>query len=223
MSGNEGCAALAEVMESRGNVYRVLSRCFREEVDVAFASELADGFAFESDDAALTGPLGEMRGALAGISEDGIEQLAVTFDRVFFGMGPLTARHAFPYESVYTSDRGIMMQEAYVQVVHAYREQRLAKDPSFTEPEDHIAVELAFMATLADRTAAFLMQGAEEAAEETVRQQLGFVREHLLNWADRFCADLRTAADDAFYVNLADFALAFLRADEAALAEMLVD
>lgn len=91
MSGNEGCAALAEVMESRGNVYRVLSRCFREEVDVAFASELADGFAFESDDAALTGPLGEMRGALAGISEDGIEQLAVTFDRVFFGMGPLTA------------------------------------------------------------------------------------------------------------------------------------
>lgn len=63
-----------------------------------------------------------------------------------------------------------MMQEAYSQVVRAYREQHLAKDKGFTEPEDHIAVELAFMATLAERTAAFLREGHEEAAEETVAQ-----------------------------------------------------
>lgn len=214
---------MVEVMESRGNVYRVLSRCFRAEVDAAFAAELAEGFAFESDDAALNEPLAAMRSALAGADEAALEQLAVTFDRVFFGMGPLTARHAFPYESVYTSDRGIMMQEAYAQVVRTYREQQLAKDPAFTEPEDHIAVELAFMATLADRTAAFLTQDALDAAEETLRQQLRFAQEHLLNWIDRFCIDLKAAADDIFYANVADFALAFVHADVRAMQEMLAD
>ncbi len=224
MTGNDDCVALAEVMESRGNVYRVLSRCFRVEVDATFAAELTDEFMFESEDASLTEPLAAMRAALAGAGESELEQLAVTFDRVFFGMGPLTARHAFPYESVYTSDRGIMMQEAYSQVVHAYREQRLAKDPSFTEPEDHIAVELAFMATLADRTAAFLLHGQEPAAEETLRQQLRFAQDHLSNWVDRFCVDLKAAAtDDAFYANLADLTQAFVAADMRVMSEMLAD
>lgn len=223
MAVSDERTALVEVMESRGNVYRVLSRCFRAEVDAAFAEELANRFAFESDEAALMEPVAALRAALAGAGEAELEQLAVTFDRVFFGMGPLTARHAFPYESVYTSDRGIMMQEAYAQVVRAYREQRLAKDPAFTEPEDHIAVELAFMATLADRTAAFVGEGQEAAAEETLRQQLRFAQEHLLNWVDRFCVDLKAAADDAFYANLADLTLVFVQADVRAMQEMLAD
>lgn len=212
---------LVSLMESRANVYRVLSRCFREEVDAAFATEFATEFAFESEDARLMEPVAAMREALAGADEDALEQLAVTFDRVFFGMGPLTARHAFPYESVYTSDKGIMMQEAYTQVVRAYREQQLAKDASFTEPEDHIAVELAFMATLADRAAAFLREGREEAATETVQQQLSFANGHLLNWLDRFCIDLRAAADGTLYAQLADLTERFVAADAQLLSEML--
>ncbi len=157
----------------------------------------------------------------SSVDADGLEQLAVTFDRVFFGMGPLTARHAFPYESVYTSDKGILMQDAYAQVARTYREHQLAKDASFTEPEDHIAVELAFMATLADRTVAFLARGAEEAADETVRQQRAFARGHLLNWIDRFCADLRIAATGGFYEALAVFTLSFVEADAGLLDEML--
>lgn len=214
---------LTALMESRANVYRVLSRCYREEMDATFAAELADGFAFESADAGLAEALTALQAELAGVDADAdaLEQLAVTFDRVFFGMGPLTARHAFPYESVYTSDKGILMQDAYAQVVRTYREQQLAKDASFTEPEDHLAVELAFMATMADRTVAFLGDDAEEAATETVRQQLAFAQGHLLNWLDRFCVDLRTAADGGFYGALAAFTLAFVQADASLLEEML--
>ncbi len=212
---------LMALMESRANVYRVLSRCYREEMDERFATELSEGFAFESDDEGLNAALGALRAELLGVDADGLEQLAVTFDRVFFGMGPLTARHAFPYESVYTSDKGILMQDAYAQVARTYREHQLAKDASFTEPEDHIAVELAFMATLADRTVAFLARGAEEAADETVRQQRAFARGHLLNWIDRFCADLRIAATGGFYEALAVFTLSFVEADAGLLDEML--
>lgn len=221
-------SALAALMASRANVYRLLSRCYRSEVDDALARELTSEFAFTSDEAALTAALDAMRAALDGADEAALEQLAVTFDRVFFGMGPLTARHAFPYESVYTSDRGIMMQDAYAQVVRAYREQHLAKDASFTEPEDHLACELAFMATLADRAAAFLATGDaadDDAADQTVRQSLTFAQNHLLNWVDRFCIDLDAAASsdgtDGFYPSLARFTAAFVRGDAALLEDTL--
>ena len=217
----EETQAIVELMDSRANVYRVLSRCFREEVDATFAAEFAGDFDFNSEDGALAASVAALKEALRGIDENGIEQLAVTFDRVFFGMGPLNARHAFPYESVYTSDKGIMMQDAYAQVVRTYREQQLAKDSSFTEPEDHIAVELAFMATLADRTSAFLREGAEDAATETVQQQLKFAQNHLLNWIDRFTVDLKAAAEGTFYADLAEFVDGFVMADAQLLEEML--
>ena len=212
---------IAHLMDSRANVYKVLSRSFREEMDAEFASEFAKRFVFESDDAQLAQKADAMKVSLQGIDDDAIEMLAVDFDRVFFGMGPITARHAFPYESVYTSEKGIMMQEAYSQVVRAYREQKLAKDEAFTEPEDHIAVELAFMATLAERSATFLREGHEEAAEQTVMQQLSFAKEHLLNWVDIFCVDLAAAADGSFYEHLATFTAAFVKEDAAVLEDIL--
>ena len=35
-------------------------------------------------------------------------------------MGPRTAQKAFPYESVYTSEGGLMMQDAYAEVPVSY-------------------------------------------------------------------------------------------------------
>lgn len=223
-------SGLAALMESRANVYRLISRCFRSEVDEALARDIAERFSFESDDAALAEALAAIKRAAAAATSDerALELLAVTFDRVFFGMGPLTARHAFPYESVYTSDRGIMMQEAYAAMTRTLREQALAKDASSTEPEDHLAVELAFMATLADRAVAFLGAGDEAgdaAATETVRQSLAFAQNHLLNWIGRFCAELVLAAtpdgEEDFYVALARFTARFVEGDAELLEEML--
>lgn len=218
---NDVLIEIADLMNSRANVYKVLSRAFREEMDEDFARGLTDDFAFESSDDELCMALAQVKESLNGVDEDKLEQLAVVFDRVFFGMGPVTAQHAFPYESVYTSDKGIMMQDAYTQVVRTYRDEHLAKDASFREPEDHLAVELAFMATLAERASAFLREGHEEAAQETVRQQLVFLRDHLLNWVDMFCADLRKADDGGFYGNLAQFSEMFLHKDAALLSEMV--
>lgn len=220
-SGTEVLLKIADLMDSRSNVYKILSRSFREEMDVDFADELANDFIFESNNDGMMRTLSKIKESLNGLDDDSIEQMAVVFDRVFFGMGPLTARHAFPYESVYTSDKGIMMQDAYAQVVRTYREQHLAKDAKFTEPEDHLAVELVFMATLSERAAVFLREGHEEAAEQTISQQLAFLRNHLLNWIDLFCADLIAATGDGFYMHLADFTKSFIHEDEALLADIL--
>lgn len=207
--------------ENRGNVYGFLSRCYEVEIDAAFAEQVAERFSFSSDDPVLTESLDAMKRDLADQSPEHLEQLAVVFNRVFFGMGPRTAQKAFPYESVYTSSEGLMMQEAYSKAVSAYREERLAKNPAFPEPEDHLAVECAFMQNLCERAVAALERGDEQEAERLFAEQRAFLGNHLLTWIDRFAADARESAESGFYKELATFTEAFLKADEAALGEVL--
>ena len=54
-----------------------------------------------------------------------------------------------------------------------------------------------------------------------LRAQREFLCDHLLNWIDRFTADVRKAAEDGFYFDLATFTEDFLTADAAELAEVL--
>ena len=147
--------------------------------------------------------------------------LAVVFDRAFFGMGPRAAQKAFPCESVYTSAEGLMMQDAYSQAVEAYRSERLAKNPGFHEPEDHLAVEFVFMRILCEKTIAALERGDGEEAERLLARQRAFLQEHVLTWIDCFAADLRKSAEGGFYAHLATFTEAFAHADVAALDEVL--
>ena len=212
---------LVDFCENRARVYALLSRCYEKELDAAFAAELAEAARVESDDPALAEGFAALQADLAGCDDGQLELLAVVFDRVFFGMGPRSAQKAFPYESVYTSEGGLMMQEAYAEVLHVYRNAGFAKNPGFKEPEDHLAVELAFMALLCGRAVEALRAGDEAGAERRLRAQREFLCDHLLNWIDRFTADVRKAAEDGFYFDLATFTEDFLTADAAELAEVL--
>ena len=113
------------------------------------------------------------------------------------------------------------MQEAYSKAVSAYRQERLAKNPSFPEPEDHLAVELAFMQSLCERTASALSMGDESEAERLFAEQRAFIDEHLLTWIERFASDAKVSAESGFYWHLAAFTEEFLKADSEALAEVL--
>ncbi len=219
---NEAQAAeLAGLMESRAHVYALLSRIYEVEIDAAFAREMAEEFSFESDDAGLMREMGAMKACLADIDAAGIEELAVTFDRVFFGMGPLSATKAFPYESVYTSQAGLMMQDAYSETLKEYRREGLRKKERFTEPEDHLAVQLSFVRVLCDRAREALLAGDFPAAERAAREQRSFVNGHLANWIGRFAADACTAAEGGFYAHAARFTARFIEEDAAVLADML--
>ena len=71
---------------------------------------------------------------------------------VFQGAGDAKGKAAFPYESVYTSREGLVMQEAWEKAKAFYAESGLA--PSILQPdlkEDHLAVELGFMRQLCSR------------------------------------------------------------------------
>ena len=100
-----------------------------------------------------------MRRYLARRGPDARQDLAVDYARVFLAAGVYEGETAVPYESVYTSPEGILMQDSRDEVVRAYRRWGLAIPRDLNVPEDHLAFELEFMGRLSERIAAGL--GAE--------------------------------------------------------------
>ena len=54
--------------------------------------------------------------------DDSVTELAIDFVRTFIGHGVNAYSAAYPYESVYTSERRLMMQEARAEVLQTLRE-----------------------------------------------------------------------------------------------------
>ena len=213
---------IADVLRGRMATYQFLSRLFRVEVDQELYDTLMSmRFPANTGNALVDEGYRMICGYLSQADGTVLTELAVDYVRAFIGSGNDGFSAAYPYESVYTSEGGLMMQDAYAEVLHVYRGAGFAKNPGFKEPEDHLAVELAFMALLCGRAVEALRAGDEAGAERQLRAQREFLSDHLLNWIDRFTADVRKAAEDGFYFDLATFTEDFLTADAAELAEVL--
>ena len=214
-------AQVADVMTSRAAMYSLLSRVFHKEVDAQFLSELRalhypQGFDNESINEAFRRAYVYLRHA----PEDVLDELAVDYGRTFLGSGKLNPEAAYPYESVYTSTHALLMQEARDEVLAIYRSQGIDKDGSWTDPEDHIALELEFMATLCERTAQAIKEGREEDARSLVVTQHGFLQGHILDWTPRFLVDVPRYAKTEFYKAFAQLADGFLTEDLALLEDV---
>ena len=145
-------AALAELTAQRSAVYRLLARLYRVEVDEEFLTELkAMRFPAATGNTAVDAGYRAIATYLSGADAHAITDLAVDYVRAFIGHGIDAYSAAYPFESVYTSPKRLMMQEARDEVLAVYRSEGLDKLPSWKESEDHIALELEFMAVLGDR------------------------------------------------------------------------
>ena len=213
---------LLRLTESRLHVYAVLSQFFETEVTDAYARDFASTFDFECTSDELNNTFTQMRECLTDCDDHDIEELAVVFDRVFFGMGPRTAHKAFPYESVYTSVGGRMNQEAWTQVKAIYAKAGFEKNPSFKEPEDHIAVELSFMAEICNQVIDALKADNMQAAEALLHCQHQFMQDHIINWLNPFYADVQKATNnEGFYLLLMTATYLFIELDQDILLELI--
>ncbi|MDT3425534.1 TorA maturation chaperone TorD [Paenibacillus forsythiae] len=79
------------------------------------------------------------------------------------------------------------------------------------EADDHIAIELEFMAVLHDRM--LYNSFSAQSAMEQLRTQESFLKEHLLIWAPEFCERLRSATDSPLYLGLSRMLEEFLPYD----------
>jgi TorA maturation chaperone TorD len=141
--------------------------------------------------------LGQLKQALASIdpaSEQTMEDLLWDYTRLFIGPYKLPCP---PWESVYTSQKKLMMQDAADEVRGAYAGLGLALDDAGVMP-DHIGAELNFLALACER-----MAGRPGSSSDCARIGAAFLNDHLLNWVPQFSADMEIAAETPLYKALA--------------------
>lgn len=162
---------------------------------------------------------------LEGASPEAVEQARtdVAADHAATLLG-MARRPVSPYESVHTSEGGLLMQEARDRAVAAYRASGLSVAEGCRVPEDHVAIELSFMASLANRAARELEMAAgtedtstqaQQQAEKAIEAQVAFLEQSLLPWVPGFCDLLEARASTGFYRGVAQMLRAFMEEERA--------
>ncbi len=212
---------IVALMDMRARTYGFLARLFREEIDKEELDELqAMRFPVATGNSDVDAGYRKLYEYLRTAWDDSITELAIDFVRTFIGHGVNGYSAAYPFESVYTSERRLMMQEARAEVLQTLRENNL-KSGAWNEGEDHIGLELEFMQRMSLRTADDLRAGEEDAAIEKLRTQRKFAHDHLLNWMPMLVADMQKFSRTKFYQGLGQLALGYVEEDAKVLEELL--
>jgi TorA maturation chaperone TorD len=138
--------------------------------------------------------------AWQGNPDSVMRDLRVDWTRLFAGGGLAPVA---PWESVYYSEERSLFSESTLDVRAWYRRFGLEPVNLYHEPDDHIALELLFVAHLARLGLAALEDSDEEALEGAVQGQRDFVRQHLLVWAPTWSEQMVLLAHTDYYRGLA--------------------
>ena len=214
---------LIGLLEQRSATYAFLARLFRKEIDRELLDEMhAMLYPRATGDENVDKGNLYIATFLSNLWADSLEELAQDFTRTFTAFGTEAYSAAFPYESVYTSEKRLLMQASRDEVLAVYRAYGIDKG-DWTEAEDHIALELEFMQILSDRAAAALREGDEDGAFNLLVAQRNFVEDHLVSWVPMMTADMHKYARTKMYQGLAYLVEGFLDTDYAFLKDLLVE
>ena len=217
----EGCE-LVDFMTRRARTYGLLARIFRVEVDVKFLEELRHlKFPTSTGNEHVDYGYRTMYNYLKGTWEDTLLDLARDYARTFIGHGNNGRSAAYPFESVHTSEKRLLMQDARDEVLAIYRANLLKKGEEWNDCEDHIALELEFMQVMSERTAKALKEGKEDEAVEMLKTQRAFVGQHLANWVPMFVSDIKYFSQTDLYIGAGELLLGFVQTEVEALDDLL--
>jgi TorA maturation chaperone TorD len=216
---------IADVIEAcklRETTYGLLSRLYRKEIDQELLDKL-HGMKYRVSTGNRNTDEGNRLVAtyLSGMWENTVTELAADYMRTFFGHGYNGHAAAYPFESVYTSEKHLLMQDARDEVLALYRSAGLEKESSWKEGEDHLAVELEYMTVLAGRTTARLCKGEQDQAVALLESQRNFLDDHLLSWVPMMADAMDTFAKTDFYRGLGRITVGFLETDKELLDDLL--
>jgi len=155
----------ARVCDQRASTYSLLARLYKREVDQEFLDLLRKvRFPMASGNEDVDEGYRMIATYLSRPQDDVLLSLAVDYARSFLGSGNNGYCAAYPFESVYTSEKRLLMQEARDEVLAIYRSAGLEKRKEWREGEDHIALELEYLNVLAGRAAERFRSGEVDAA-----------------------------------------------------------
>ena len=151
------------------------------------------------------------------------QELAVDFTSAFAGTQSWKGRYAVPYESVHTSEEGLMFQEAYHEVFQLYKANRVAKAEGYDFPHDHLSFMCEFLVVLSERIAAVLEAGGDAEALAQVRVSRASLADHILSWFDTFQDLALLLLQTRFYRGILKISKGFFLEDAELLDSMAVE
>lgn len=217
---------LIQLMRQRQTIYAFLKRVYEKELSREFLRAmppkmkpllaLADSLPnSESQDAVRQ--LVKFTNAIPSQNIDELwTKLAADYARLFLSIHKTPAH---PSESVYRD--GVMMQFSRDEVLSTYWSFGIDKKTEFTEPEDHIAIELGFMMFLSEKAHQALQKGRTTEASKYIQSQQDFLEQHLLKWVPKLVDDIITAGRTQFYKSIALLTKEFLEMDVFATKDIL--
>lgn len=137
-------------------------------------------------------------------------RIARDYNRLFFGPEKMKAP---PYESVHRSTEGLVFAAETMEVRAAYAEFGLAAPRLNKEPDDHLGLELDFVARLC-LAALDALDALDDADDAALTSLLGgicrFLEEHLLVWAPTCLMQAANCSTTFFYQGVAALGLGTL-------------
>lgn len=216
------CCEQAQMADDRRMAYLFFADVFSTEVTKEFMARMA------SFEATPGTKLANFVSSLAAADlDDVVQDVRSDFCALFLNM---SAHPVFASESVYLSDNHIIMQEPRNQVVEVYRAYKLAVDKSsFDWPEDHISMEMLFMAHLCGQEADLWNSLSNEGDMASLnvriellrRAQKAFFIEHLDRWVPMFVEELSEHAGTLFYEGVAEYLEEFFAGEREFVGTMV--
>lgn len=209
---------LRQANEERAAFSRFLASLYlyeltEQQIEALAAIQCAgDGSAIDDGLAAMKEYLRHRHGATR-------QELAVDYARVFLGAGNYDRITAPPYESVFTSEERILMQDARDGALSYYRSIGLDLPADNSTPEDHLGFELQFAAALCDRANEAIAAGDGQQLQEAVELGRSFFAFHQRNWLPQLCDAIDEWAQTDFYKQVAAVTRGYVEAEEAFFAE----
>jgi TorA maturation chaperone TorD len=228
--GSETVDELIAASDNRQAVYSFLSRMYAVEISrdaLKDLSEKKDVWLRLAEDPQVEGSelaagfksLAEFAGTVKESEMDKVLlELAAEYAGLFLGVRQVPPH---PSESVYTSRERLIMQRARDEVLTIYKSMGLQRFDKFREPEDHIAIELQFMAEMCGKTSEALKDGKDAEAKKYLDVQRDFLNEHLAKWVPMFVADILKGAKREFYRAIAKITKGYVETDKEVVLEMI--
>lgn len=213
--------SFASVLQGRADTYRLLSRLFIREVDDMCLTQLrAMRFPQETGSKNVDSGYRLMHAFLTTSGERALHDLQVDYVGTFIGAGTDGHSAAYPYESVYTSEDHLVMQDARDEVRAIYHAYGLEQSAAWKDGEDHMGIELEFMAVLADRSAQAARANDEEQVQSLLLTQNHFLKDHPGKWVVGLTTLMERFAKTDFYRGVAHLARGFIAQDQEFLDEI---
>ncbi len=152
-----------------------------------------------------------------GLADEAFDDLRADYTRLFIGPGEMKVA---PWESVYFNDERLTFQKETLQVRAWYQRFGLQAERLYNEPDDHVGLELEFIAHLARLGLQALEQKDEATLTRSLKAQRDFVSEHLMRWAPRFCEQTEKETHTDFYRGIARLTRGLLDGATAMLARI---